>query len=337
MLKKKVSFILPAYNEQDNVRNLYFHLGQILDHYSYDYELIFINDGSTDATLSEIMKIARFDQSVKYISFSRNFGKESAIYAGLEHATGDAVIIMDSDLQHPPQLIGELLKGYEQGYHQVIACRNRQGESAMYKFFTGTFYSMMNRISDVELKNGEGDFRLLSRKAVNALMQLSESNRFSKGLYAWIGLAQKTIYYENVQRENGKSKWSLSALITYALDGVLSFNMKPLRLCLYLGIIIILAGLSYVGVMFTTILLKGIDVPGYFTLISSVLILGGVQILCLGIMGEYIGRIYNESKKRPHYIVEESNVSDYLKRSYPVLKKNKSKVAHIQIVKEEAR
>lgn len=338
MLKGKISIVLPAYNEGSNILRLYEHMVEVLSRLPYSYELLFINDGSSDQTFDKIKEVATIDSQVKYVSFSRNFGKEAAIYAGLQHATGDAVILMDSDLQHPPSLISKLIEGYEQGYHQVIACRNRTGESLGHRMLTATFYKMMNKVSDVNLKNGEGDFRLLSRKAVEALLQLSEGNRFSKGLYEWIGLSKKTIYYENVMRENGKSKWSLTSLLSYALDGALSFNTKPLRLCLYIGMIAITFGILYVSIMLVGILIRGIDMPGYFTVISAVLIFGGFQILCLGIIGEYIGRIYNETKKRPHYIMDETNVNSHFEYPKPTLVTNiPVNKEHINVVRQEAK
>lgn len=305
---KKITFILPAFNEEENIDKLYNSIVGEFNTIDYIYEILLVNDGSSDGTLEKIKEIALHDKQVKYVSFSRNFGKEAAIYAGLQNSTGDAVILMDSDLQHPASLVKEMIKGYEQGYHQVVACRNRKGESKIHRLLTGIFYSSLNNLSEVQLENGAGDFRLLSRKAVDSLLQLSESNRFSKGLYEWIGLSKKTFNYENVERQYGESKWSFSDLFSYALDGILSFNTKPLRGCLYIGVFILFCGLLYIATTFVEIIAKGITVPGYFTTISAVLLLGGVQLLSLGIIGEYIGRIYNEAKHRPHYIVEESNM-----------------------------
>ncbi|MGG0658379.1 glycosyltransferase family 2 protein [Rummeliibacillus pycnus] len=305
---KKITFILPAFNEEENIEKLYDSIVGEFNTIDYIYEILLVNDGSSDGTLEKIREIAIHDKQVKYVSFSRNFGKEAAIYAGLQNSTGDAVILMDSDLQHPASLVKEMINGYEQGYHQVVACRNRKGESKLHRLLTGAFYRSVNKLSEVQLENGAGDFRLLSRKAVDSLLQLSENNRFSKGLYEWIGLSKKTFSYENVERQYGESKWSFSDLFSYALDGVLSFNTKPLRLCLYMGVFILFCGLMYIATTFVGIIAEGIKVPGYFTTISAVLLLGGVQLLSLGIIGEYIGRIYNEAKHRPHYIVEESNM-----------------------------
>lgn len=310
---KKITFVLPAFNEEENIDKLYEAIVGEFNTIDYIYEILIINDGSSDGTLKKIKELAKNDKQVKYVSFSRNFGKEAAIYAGLQNSTGEAVILMDSDLQHPATLVKEMIEGYEQGYHQVVACRNRKGESAIHRLITGMFYRSMNKISEVQLENGAGDFRLLSRKAVDSLLQLSENNRFSKGLFEWIGLSKKNIYYDNVERQNGESKWSSSALFSYALDGLLSFNTKPLRICLYLGVLTFISGLIFIATTFLEVLTKGITVPGYFTTISAILLIGGLQLLSLGIIGEYIGRIYNEAKRRPHYIVNETNLVNSLK------------------------
>ena len=302
-----ISFVIPSYNEGDNIQAVMEAIRrEMLQHY-YAYEVLFIDDGSTDQTMDEIRKVVFNFSEAKYLSFTRNFGKEAAILAGLQHANGQAIIMMDADLQHPASMIPELLKGFEEGYDQVIAKRDRTGDPYFRSLLSKSFYRTVNKTIDVQLSDGEGDFRLLSRKAVNALLQLSEGNRFSKGLYAWIGLEQKSILYENVTRQHGETKWSLAKLVNYAIDGIVSFNTKPLRLCFYMGISTLLLAVVYICLTFTQILRHGVDVPGYFTTISAVLFLGGIQLLSLGVIGEYIGRIYNETKKRPHYLVQQSN------------------------------
>ena len=303
-----VSFIIPAYNEAENLENVMEAIYEEVNHQHYIFEVIFVDDGSTDDTNEVIRQIVFTYSEARYLTFTRNFGKEAAIFAGLQHAAGAAVIIMDADLQHPVSMIPHLLKGFEEGYDQVIAKRNRNGDSRLRSTISATFYRLVNKTIDVQLTNGEGDFRLLSRKAVNALLQLSEGNRFSKGLYSWIGLEQKTIPYENVSRENGETKWSFANLLNYGIDGIVSFNNKPLRLRFYLGSFVLLLALCYIIATFIQILQHGVDVPGYFTTISAVLLLGGIQLLSLGIIGEYIGRIYNETKKRPHYLIKQSNI-----------------------------
>ncbi|MDW0116834.1 glycosyltransferase family 2 protein [Sporosarcina thermotolerans] len=303
-----ISFVIPSYNEAGNIANVMKAIADEMMHQQMKYEVLFVDDGSTDGTMIEIRDIQYTYPEAEYVSFTRNFGKEAAIIAGLQHAKGQAVILMDADLQHPPSLISELLKGFEEGYDQVIAKRNRKGDSHLRSLLSSTYYRFVNKAIDVQLNDGEGDFRLLSRRAVDSLLLLSEGNRFSKGLYAWIGLEQKTITYENVTRQLGETKWSFSKLLNYAIDGIVSFNTKPLRLCLYIGLATLTSALIYIFVTLVGIFLHGVAVPGYFTTISAVLFLGGVQLLSLGIIGEYIGRIYNETKKRPHYLVQQTSI-----------------------------
>lgn len=314
MSQLMISFIIPAYNEAINLANLMKEIHEEMHNQLYSYEVIFIDDGSTDNTIEVIQDLVLSYHETRYVSFTRNFGKEAAILAGLQHADGAAIIIMDADLQHPISMIPKLLTGFEEGYDQVIAKRNRKGDSRIRSIFSTSFYRLANRTIDVELTNGEGDFRLLSRKAVNALLQLSEGNRFSKGLYSWIGLEQKTISYKNIVREKGKTNWTFPMLLNYGIDGIISFNTKPLRICFYMGTFILLLSLLYIIATFVQILQHGVDVPGYFTTITAVLFLGGIQLLSLGVIGEYIGRIYNETKKRPHYLVKQSNIERVIER-----------------------
>lgn len=304
-----ISIVIPCYNEEAVLQKFYKECSKVLKSLNEDYQLIFVNDGSNDDTMKIIKQLAEIDRQVNYISFSRNFGKEAAMLAGLQFASGDAVIIMDADLQHPPSLIPQMIHYYRLGYDQVIAKRNRKGESAFRALVSRTYYKIMNKFVDVELADGVGDFRLLSRRAVNAVLSLQEYNRFSKGLFSWIGFKEYVLEYENVNRENGDSKWTFSKLLNYGIDGVISFNNKPLRMSIYLGLTVTLLGLLYVLYTFIKILIYGIDVPGYFTIISSVLLIGGIQLVFLGVIGEYIGRIYYESKRRPHYIIDEENIT----------------------------
>lgn len=308
MYQLTLSFIIPSYNEEKNLVHIVEQIKQEMHQLHYHYEIIIIDDGSTDRTLPILQDLAFYHPQLKYLSFTRNFGKESAVLAGLQHAKGHAVILMDADLQHPPSLIHQLIKGFEEGYDQVVAKRNRKGDSRFRTLTASLYYRFVNKAVDVRLSDGEGDFRLLSRQAVNALVALSEGNRFSKGLYSWIGLEQKVICYENEPRANGDSKWSFSKLLNYGIDGIISFNNKPLRACFYAGFFILLLSLLYIFMMFFQIMKNGITVPGYFTTVSAVLFLGGIQLVCLGIIGEYIGRIYYETKKRPHYLVKLTNI-----------------------------
>lgn len=304
-----ISIIIPSYNEENNIELIYEAIDKEFLDINYDYEIIFINDGSTDRTIDRIKQLELVNSKVKYISFTRNFGKELALLAGFQHVKGEAVIVMDADLQHPCGLIKPFIQGYEEGYHQVIAQRNRKGDSRIRSYLSSLYYYIVNKIIDVEIKDGIGDFRLLSRDAVDALLLLNEGNRFSKGLFSWIGLNQKIIYYENVARKNGEAKWSISKLMNYGIDGIVSFNNRPLRLCFYSGALILSLSIIYILINLVFIMRNGITAPGYFTIISAVLFLGGVQLLCLGVIGEYIGRIYYETKKRPHYLIQESNIS----------------------------
>ena len=308
----KLSVIIPAYNEEESIKMLHQRLTEILAPDSlkngYRYELILINDGSSDGTIHEIKKAAEKDSSVRYISFSRNFGKEAAMLAGLSYATGDYAVIMDSDLQHPPELIPVMIEKSREGFDQVIAKRTRSGDKPGRTFMSRLYYRLVNRFIDVRLEDGVGDFRLLSRKAIDALTSMKEYTRFSKGLFAWIGFNSTTIEYENVQREAGETKWSFRSLLRYAVEGIMSFNDRPLRIVFLIGSITTLLGLAYVIYSLIRILIIGIEEPGYFTQISAILILGGVQLLSIGVLGEYIGKIYYEVKGRPHYLIQETNL-----------------------------
>ncbi|SIS46236.1 glycosyltransferase family 2 protein [Salimicrobium salexigens] len=302
-----VSIIIPAYNEGTNINTIHKELKKEFSSLRYDFEIIFVDDGSEDDTLTRVRTLALEFPEVKYLSFSRNFGKEPALIAGLQHAKGGSVIIMDADLQHPPSLIPELLEGFEEGFQQVVARRNRVKESKVRSSLSSLYYKLVNKLAQVDLVDGEGDFRLLGRQAVDAILALSEGNRFSKGLFSWIGFDKKVVKFDNVQRDEGNSTWSLVDLFEYGIEGVLSFNQRPLRLVFYAGFFIMGLSLVYILIMFGLILSRGVEVPGYFTTISSILFLGGVQLISLGVIGEYVGRIYMETKRRPHYLIKESN------------------------------
>lgn len=313
-VKMKASIIVPCFNESNIIVEAYKRLTDILlqniEGSNDDYELIFIDDGSLDNTENLIIDLSKKDIRVKYISFSRNFGKESAMLAGIKSAIGDVVIIMDSDLQHPPEMIPEMITYYKQGYNQVICKRNRKGEKLIRKKLSQLYYKIVNKCIDVELVDGVGDFRLLSRQAVDSLLKLTEYNRFSKGLFSWIGFEPKYINYDNHEREGGESKWSFKSLLQYGVDGIISFNNKPLRTIIYLGVVLVILSIIYILITFSRILVNGVTSPGYFTLIVAILTLGGVQLISIGIIGEYIGRIYYEVKKRPSYIIKNTNIND---------------------------
>ncbi len=310
----KLSVIVPCYNEEQVIEKTCKRLSEIvaplMDKEQGQYELIFINDGSRDRTIEILKELAKDNESVAYLSFSRNFGKEAAMLAGLNYCTGDAVIIMDADLQHPPEMIPQMLEGYKEGYDQVIAKRNRVGDKPGRTFLSKMYYRLVNHLVDVEMVDGIGDFRLLSRKAVDALLSMREYSRFSKGMFAWIGFKQKVIEYENQERAGGETKWSIKSLLQYGVDGIMSFNDKPLRICLLWGSILVGVSFIYVIVILIRILCHGIDVPGYFTTIFAITMIGGTQMLSIGVLGEYIGRIYYEVKDRPSYLVDETNLPE---------------------------
>ncbi len=308
----KVTILIPFYNEEAMIKKTHQALTKELRTMpQVDFELLYINDGSSDHTFQLMKEIAQTDERVKYISFSRNFGKEAGMLAGFEHASGDAVIIMDGDLQNPPRLIKEMIAKFQAGYDIVNAKRSRKGESRLTTFFASRFYKVANSMMEVPLVDGVSDFRLLSRKAVDAIVSLQEYTRFSKGLFSWVGFKETIIEYENELREAGETKWSFSKSIDYALEGILSFSKKPLRFIFLLGIVCIVIALLYVIWLFFNYLSNPeAAVSGYFTTIFSIVLFGGVQLVSIGILGEYIGKIFYEVKGRPHYIIDEANVEE---------------------------
>ena len=307
----KLSIVIPFYNEENMIQKMYDALvAEINKITKAEFEIIFINDGSKDRTFEKMLAIADSDSRVKYISFSRNFGKEAGTIAGLEYATGEAVILMDGDLQHPPALLPQMIEAYEQGYDVVSARRTRTGEKPHRTFLAKHFYRLANKMMDIELMDGVSEFRLFSRKAVRAILSLQEYNRFSKGIFSWIGFKEKVIEYENQVRTVGETKYSLKFSLNYAIQGILSFNDKPLRMCINFGLFCLLISLAYVLWTFVQCFVAPDSlVSGYFTTIFSVVLFGGIQLISIGVLGEYIGKIYYEVKKRPHYLVDETNMT----------------------------
>lgn len=309
-----IRVIIPCYNEGEVVLKTYEKLTEILKQDSinkqYEYDLLFIDDGSKDSTIDHLQNLALADHHVKYISFSRNFGKEAAMVAGYQHSEHcDAVVMIDADLQHPPEFIPQMVEGYNEGYDQVIAKRDRKGENVARKSMTRAYYKLINAfVEDVQFEDGVGDFRLLSKRAVQALTSMDEYNRFSKGLFEWIGYNTKVFTYENVEREAGESKWSFAKLLNYGIDGLISFNNKPLRMMIYLGMFTFSLSVLYLVYLLINIMISGVNIPGYFTTIVAITLLGGIQLMSIGVIGEYIGRIYYEVKKRPKYIVQATNI-----------------------------
>ncbi|MER6999282.1 glycosyltransferase family 2 protein [Streptomyces sp. NPDC000410] len=304
-----ISIVVPCFNEEEIINRFHEHVTKELVLIGQEFELVYVDDGSQDRTLALLEEIAASDSRTRYVSFSRNFGKESAMLAGLQHAGGDAVVIMDADLQHPPELVQRMLRLHEEGFDQVIARRTRKGDRVTRTLTARAYYWLINRLVDVELVDGVGDFRLLSRRTVDAILGLSEYNRFSKGLFAWVGFRTTTFEYENAVREQGRSKWSFGKLLNYGLDGLLSFNNKPLRAAVYLGLLLLSVAMAYAAWIVGVALVNGVDTPGYVTLLVTVVALAGVQMVMLGVVGEYVGRIYYEVKRRPHYLVASTNVS----------------------------
>ncbi|MEE4546112.1 glycosyltransferase family 2 protein [Streptomyces sp. V4-01] len=304
----RLSIVVPCYNEEAVVDLFDQRIRETLDALSVDYELCYVDDGSADGTLERLRALARGrEASTRYVSFSRNFGKEAGILAGLKEATGDAVVVMDADLQHPPELIGRMLDLFRAGHDQIIARRTREGDKRLRSALSRLYYRAVNTWVDVELTDGVGDFRLLSRRAVDALLAMPEYNRFSKGLFSWIGFDTVTFDYRNAAREAGETKWRFGALVNYGMDGLISFNNRPLRLAIYLGLIMSAVAAAYAVAVTVLAMIEGPDVPGYVTLLVAVVGLGGLQMLMLGLIGEYIGRIYYETKRRPHFLVKETN------------------------------
>lgn len=303
------SIVVPCFNESEVIDAFHTALIAALESTDTTFEICYVDDGSSDRTRIRLRDLAASDPRVRYASFSRNFGKESAMLAGLRMSQGQAVVLMDADLQHPPELLPRMLELHRYGYDQVVAQRDRTGEGAVRKALSQAYYRLVRRFMDVEVVDGAGDFRLLSRRAVNAVLALPESNRFSKGLFSWIGFDTVSFTYENVERAAGQSKWGGRRLLNYGIDGLLSFNTRPLRMAIHAGLWLFLSALGYAIWIIANVLLDGVDTPGYATLITAIVALSGIQLATLGIIGEYVGRIYHETKRRPHYVIRETDTS----------------------------
>ncbi len=306
---KKISILIPCYNEEKSLPMLYPELVKLMDgHPGYDWELLFVNDGSTDDTLTVLKQLRQQDTRVNYVDLSRNFGKEAAMLAGFDYVAGDCMVIIDADLQHPPTLIPEMIKCWEQGYDDVYAKRRTRGkESWLRKRLSLQFYKILQSSSRFDVLQNVGDFRLLDRCCINALKKMRESERYTKGMYSWIGFKKKEVEFEQGDRVAGESSWSYRRLFSFALDGITSFTSVPLRVSTIVGFLVSLCAFLYMIYVFVKALIWGDPVQGYPTLVILILFLGGVQLLSLGIIGEYIGRIYNETKNRPDYIVRQFN------------------------------
>ncbi len=306
---KLVSILVPAYNEQDVLHLLYERLNSIMNENSkYNFEVLFVNDGSKDNTLNIIQDLRRNDNRICYLNLSRNYGKETAMIAGLDYAKGDCVIILDADLQDPPELIPEMLNYWEQGFDDVYAKRKtRKGETFLKKFTSKMYYKTLQSITNIEIQKDTGDFRLLDRRCVEALRSLRESQRYTKGLFCWIGYNKKEILFDRDPRAAGQTKWNYAKLINLSIDGLTSFTTAPLRWSALIGILISLAGFIYMLVIIFKTIFYGVDVPGYSSTMVVILFLGGIQLIFLGVIGEYLGRAFYETKHRPLYFIERYN------------------------------
>lgn len=317
-----LSVVVPMHNESGNVDAFFHRLLPALDRLSLTYEVVCVDDGSTDATWGNLLVWRAREQAIRLVSLSRNFGKEVALTAGIDAAQGDAVVLIDADLQHPPELIETFIAKWRAGYEMIYAQRrDRSTDGWLRRAFTRGFYWTFGRIADVEMPNGAGDFRLLDRKVVDALKSMPERARFMKGLYAWVGFRHTGVPFDPEARHDGRSTFGLMRLFRFAIDGLVSFSTAPLTACAYLGAMIavpsVLAGFYF---MFRT-LIQGVEVPGYASIIVAVMVLGGVQLLSLGVIGAYIGRLYEETKQRPLYIVRQTEGVDPAaeRRTRPVL------------------
>ena len=303
----KLSIIIPMYNEEESLPYLYQRLtalGEQVD--NYEIEFLFVNDGSKDKSLDIVKSFRSNDKRVCYLNLSRNFGKEVAMGAAFDYVTGDATVIIDADLQDPPELIIDMLKYYEEGYDDVYAKRrSRDGESWLKKFTSKAFYKILSNISSVPIQKDTGDFRLLSRRAIEALRKFPEKQRYTKGMFSLIGFKKKEVEFDRDSRVAGKTKWNYFKLIDLAIDGITSFTTAPLRIATFMGILSALVAFIYIVYIVVRTIILGIDVPGYASIICFILMIGGIQLISLGVIGEYLGRIFIEVKNRPLYFVEE--------------------------------
>lgn len=308
---KKISILIPAYNEEEVLEQLYHRLGKLAnDNKAYEFEFLFVNDGSRDKTMPMIKEYADTDDRIAYVDLSRNFGKEIAMIAGLDYVTGDAVVIIDADLQDPPELIPKMIGYWEEGYDDVYAKRNnREGESWLKKSSSKLYYRMLQKATHIQIQQDTGDFRLLDRKCIEALKQIRESQRYTKGMFSWIGFKKKEITYNRDPRAAGVTKWNYPKLINFAIDGLTSFTTAPLRISSVMGFVISLVAFIYIIVIIIRTLVYGVQAAGYPSIMAVVLFLGGVQLFSLGIIGEYIGRIFNETKGRPLYFAQDVHIT----------------------------
>lgn len=315
---KVISIVVPCYNEEKSVELFYSTVRPILEGINYiDYEFIFVNDGSKDSTELKMKELSNKEMKVRYISFSRNFGKESAMLAGIEAAAGDAVALMDVDLQDPPELLPQMIEDWYLGGYDVVYTRRstRSGEPPIRSWFAKQFYKLINKMSDVHIVDGARDYRLMDRKAVDSFLRLKERNRFAKGLFMWVGYHTKCLEFENVERAVGTTSWSFWKLFHYAIDGIVSFTISPLRWATYFGFFTAITAFLYMFYTIFSKILFGNPVSGYASIVTILLFFGGIQLIFLGIIGEYIGRIFIEVKARPNYIIKEQSPEIEVKKN----------------------
>ncbi len=307
---KKISIIVPCYNEAEAIPYFYKEITKISQKMNTNFEYIFINDGSSDKTLEIIKNYNKIDKHVKYISFSRNFGKEAAIYAGLNLSTGDYVAVMDADLQDPPNLLPKMLKAIEKEKYDCAGARRvtRKGEPRIRSFLARIFYRIINKIAKIEMVDGARDYRLMTRKMVNSILELKEYNRYSKGLFSFVGYKTKWIEYKNVNRVAGETKWSFWKLFLYAIEGITDFSTTPLAFAALIGIVFCIIAFIMIIFIIVRTLVNGDPTPGWPSLVCIVFFVSGIQLFCLGIIGEYLAKTYLETKKRPVYIIKETNI-----------------------------
>ena len=313
----RISLIVPCYNEEKALPVFFEEIKRVSAEMSeYEFEMLFIDDGSKDGTLPLIEQFAKEDERVKYIAFSRNFGKEAAMYAGFCNVTGDYTAVMDADMQDPPSLLPEMVRILSEGEYDSVATRrkSRKGEPKIRSFFAKMFYKLMNKFSDTSIADGARDFRLMKREMVEAIVSMCENNRFSKGIFGWIGFNTYWLSYDNVERVAGKTKWSFWKLLRYSINGITNFSSTPLKLASVSGILFTFLSLIMMIFVFVRALLFQDPVAGWPSLVCIILFIGGIQLFCIGIIGQYISKIYIETKKRPHYIVAKTNKEDVVKK-----------------------
>ena len=308
-MKHKISLIVPCYNEQEVLPIFYKETCKVIEKMDADFEFVFIDDGSKDNTVLIMRELAEKDDRVFYYSFSRNFGKEAGIYAGLSNAKGDICVVMDADMQDPPSLLPQMYDAIiNEGYDSVATCREtREGEPPVRSFFARLYYKIINKISDADIKDGARDFRMMSRKMVDSIIELGEYNRFSKGIFGWVGFKTKWLPYENIERAAGNTKWSFWKLFKYSLDGIVNFSSAPLYISSLIGILFCIIALISTIFFFVRRLMFGDPVTGWASTACIITFIGGVQLFCVGVLGQYMARMYLETKNRPKYIVRETN------------------------------